>query len=163
MAKYNDIIDIINEFKTVADAFDAVNYFIYNRVSEVNGRLQDKAYPMILVNSTPNYDRGNTNSNFLPIGKQFTFNIFCYDTYNKAEQQVETLQENQSKVDNILDQYIAELIKRNIEGVNGFSILNNTALSGFLAHEVHNDRLTQSTYTITVKLDSDCETGNFTY
>jgi hypothetical protein len=160
MAKYNDIID---EFKTVADAFSSVNYFIYNRVSEVNGRLQDKAYPMILVNSSPNFERGANNSYFLPRNKRFTFNIFLYNTFNKADQEAETLQERQAEVDNLLDQYIAELMSRNIEGSRGFSIINATALTGFLAHDVHNDRLIQSTYTITVELDSDCTTGTFTY
>ena len=160
MAKYSDII---NEFETVANAFTAVNYFIYNRVSELNGRLKDKAYPLILVKSSPNMDRGANNSDFLPRGKRFTFNIFCYNTYNTSAKQAETLQERQSQVDNILDQYIAELIGRNIDGSRGFSIVNNTALSGFLAHDVHNDKLVQSTYSIVVELDSDCITGTFSY
>lgn len=155
--------DIINEFKTIADAFDAVNYFVYDRVSRVNGTLQNKAYPMILINSTPNHERGDNNGNFLPRSKQFTFNIFCYGDYNSAERKTKSLQEKQGEIDNILDKYIAEVIKRNIEGANGFSIVNNTSLSGFLAHDVHNDKLVQSTYTITVELDSDCQTGNFTY
>ncbi len=50
MAVFKDIID---EFKTVADAFTSVSYFVYDRVSRVNGNLQNKAYPMILINSTP--------------------------------------------------------------------------------------------------------------
>jgi len=160
MAKYSDIID---EFKTVAEAFASVNYFIYNRVSEVNGRKQDKDYPMILVNSSPNMLRGDANNSFLPRGKQFTFNFFCYNTFNRVDKEAETLQERQSTVDNILDQYIAELIRRNIDGSNGFSIIESTSLSGFLAHDVHNDKLVQSTYTLTVELDSDCVTGTFVY
>jgi len=159
MAKYKDIID---EFKTVSDAFASVNYFVYDKVSRVNGTIQDKAYPMILVNSSPNYVRGNNNNLFLPRGKQFTFNIFCYGDYNTAERKVKSLQEKQGEIDNILDQYIAELINRNIDGSNGFSIIE-TGLSGFLAHEVHNDKLVQSTYTLVVELDSDCLTGTFTY
>jgi len=159
MAKYKDIID---EFKTVSDAFASVNYFVYDKVSRVNGTIQDKAYPMILVNSSPNYVRGNNNNLFLPRGKQFTFNIFCYGDYNTAERKVKSLQEKQGEIDNILDQYIAELINRNIDGSNGFSIIE-TGLSGFLAHEVHNDKLVQSTYTLVVELDSDCLTGAFTY
>ena len=160
MAKYKDIID---EFKTVADAFASVNYFVYDRVSRINGSLQDKAYPLILINSTPNYERGDNNNSFLPRNKRFTLNIFCYGDYNTAERKVKSLQEKQGEIDNILDQYIAEIINRNISGANGFSIVNNTALSGFLAHDVHNDKLVQSTYTMTVELDSDCITGTFTY
>lgn len=160
MAKYKDIID---EFETVADAFASVNYFVYDRVSRINGSLQDKAYPLILVNSTPNYERGDNNNSFLPRKKRFTLNIFCYGDYNTAERKVKSLQEKQGEIDNILDQYIAEIINRNISGANGFSIVNNTALAGFLAHDVHNDKLVQSTYTMTVELDSDCITGTFTY
>ena len=69
----------------------------------------------------------------------------------------------QGEIDNILDQYIAEVFNRNVDGSNGFSIVNNTALSGFLAHDVHNDKLVQSTYTMTVELDSNCTLGSFTY
>jgi len=160
MAIFKDIID---EFKTVADAFTSVSYFVYDRVSRVNGALQDKDYPMILINSTPNFERGANNNDFLPRSKNFTLNIFCYGDYNTAERKVKSLQQKQGEIDNILDQYIAEVIRRNIDGSNGFSIVNNTALSGFLAHDVHNDKLVQSTYTITVELDSNCTLGSFTY
>ncbi len=160
MAKYESII---NEFEVVAEAFTSVNYFVYDRVSSVNGRLQDKAYPMILIDSTPNYVRGDSNNSFLPKGKRFTFNIFCYGDYNKKEKEVKDLQTKQAEIDNVLDQYIAELISRNIEGSNGFSIVDGTSLSGFLAHDIHNDKLVQSTYTMTVELDSDCIEGTFNY
>jgi len=160
MAVFKDIID---ELKTVADAFASVNYFVYDRVSRVNGTLQNKAYPMILIDSTPNFNRGATNNIYLPRGKQFTFNIFCYGDYNTAERNSKSLQQKQGEIDNILDQYIAEVFNRNVDGSNGFSIVNNTALSGFLAHDVHNDKLVQSTYTMTVELDSNCTLGSFTY
>ena len=160
MALFKDIID---EFKTVADAFTSVSYFVYDRVSRINGALQNKDYPMILINSTPNFERGANNNDFLPRNKQFTFNIFCYGDFNTAERKLKTLQQKQGEIDNILDQYIAEVIRRNIDGSNGFSIVNNTGLSGFLAHDVHNDKLVQSTYTITVKLDSNCTLGSFSY
>ena len=160
MAIFKNIID---EFKTVADAFTSVSYFVYDRVSRVNGALQNKDYPMILINSTPNFERGANNNDFLPRSKNFTLNIFCYGDYNTAERKVKSLQQKQGEIDNILDQYIAEVIRRNIDGSNGFSIVNNTALSGFLAHDVHNDKLVQSTYTITVELDSNCTLGSFTY
>ena len=52
-------------------------------------------------------------------------------------------------------------MSRNIDGSNGFSIVSSNA--GFLAHEVHNDKLVQSTYTMVVELDSDCITGTFNY
>ncbi len=159
-----DLYDsIINELRIVAEAFTSVNYFVYNRVSSINGRQKDKDYPMILVDSTPNFTRGNANKSFLPRGKRFTFNIFCYDDFNQKEQDTTSLEQKQASVDNILDQYIAELFKRNIDGSNGFSIVDRTALSGFLAHDVHNDKLVQSTYTITIELDSDCVEGTFNY
>ena len=41
--------------------------------------------------------------------------------------------------------------------------MKNLTLQGFLAHDVHNDKLVQSTYTITIELDSDCEEGTFNY
>ena len=92
-----------------------------------------------------------------------TLNIFCYGDYNSAEKSSKSLQQKQGEIDDILDQYIAEVMRRNIDGSNGFSIVNNTALSGFLAHDVHNDKLVQSTYTITVELDSNCTLGTFSY
>jgi len=160
MSNFNNVI---NEFKTVADAFNSVNYFIYDRVSRVNGNLKNKAYPMILVDSTPNFNKSGTNNLYLPKSKQFTFNIFCYGDYNSTERKTKELHEKQAEIDNILEQYMAEVIRRNIEGSNGFSVVKNTSFSGFLAHDVHNDKLVQSTYTITVEIDSDCQTGNFIY
>jgi hypothetical protein len=160
MANYSDII---NEFETVANAFVSVNYFRYDRVSSMNGKQKDKAYPMILVNSTPNTNIDRLSNDYLPRGKRFTFNFFCYNLYNTSDKESETLQKRQSTVDNILDQYVAELVRRNIDGSNGFSIVTNTGLSGFLAHDVHNDRLVQSTYTVIVELDTDCTTGTFNY
>ena len=74
MADYSDIID---EFKAVSDAFTSVNYFKYNKVSDINGSLQDKAYPLILVKSSPNTSRGNVNNLGLPTSKKYTFDIFC--------------------------------------------------------------------------------------
>ena len=160
MAKFDSII---NELRIVAEAFTSVNYFVYDRVSSINGRLQDKDYPMILVDSSPNNVRGVSNNSYLPRKKQFIFNIFCYDVFNKKEKETTSLEEKQAQVDNILDQYIAELISRNIEGENGFSIIKNATLTGFLAHDVHNDKLVQSTYTMTIELDSDCIEGTFVY
>ncbi len=83
--------------------------------------------------------------------------------YCWTERNNKNLHEKQGEVDSILEQYVAELIKRNIEGSNGFSIVKNEAFSGFLAHDVHNDKLVQSTYTISVDIDSDCLTGTFNY
>lgn len=160
MAKYDDII---NEFRVVAEAFTSVNYFKYSRVSGMNGAVQDKDYPMILVSSVPNHVRGENNNSFLPRGKRFIFNIFCYGLYNTKERKAKELEVKQGEIDNILDQYIAELMKRNVDGSNGFSVVNGTTLQGFIADRVHNDKLVQSTYTVTIELDSDCETGTFNY
>ena len=62
-----------------------------------------------------------------------------------------------------LDKYIAEVIKRNISGANGFSIVEFNTIGGFMAHDVHNDKLVASKYSITIELDSNCVTGIFNY
>ena len=160
MATYKDII---NEFETIANAFDSVNYFIYNRVSEINGRIQDKADPLLLVKSTPNTNRGSVNNDFLPSRKEYSFNIFLYNTRDTNTQKTKSLQESQSEVDLILDQYIAEFIRRNISGDNGFSLVDYNQINGFLAHDVHNAKLVQSTYSLTIALDSSCSLGTFNY
>jgi len=160
MASYDNII---NEFETVSNAFASVDNFIYNRVSAINGLQGNKGYPALLVVSTPNMVRGKVNNSFLPSRKEFTFNIFCYDLRNTDRQKSEGLQDGQARVDTILDQYIAELMSRNVSGDNGFSIIRQANINGFLAHDVQNDKLVQSTYSITVELDSDCIEGTFNY
>jgi hypothetical protein len=160
MADYSNIID---ELEVIANAFDDVSYFLYNRVSAVNGTQNAKGYPLILVNSTPNTVRGDINNSYLPSKKRFTFDIFCYNLRNRDVQAVSTMQESQAEVDTILDQYVAEAIKRNLTGDNGFSIVEYTTIGGFMAHDVHNDKLVASKYSVTIELDSNCITGTFNY
>ena len=160
MADYSNIID---ELQIIANAFDDVSYFLYNRVSAVNGTQNAKGYPLILVNSTPNTIRGDINNSFLPNNKRFTVDIFCYNLRNRDVQAVKTMQKSQAEVDAILDKYIAEVIRRNISGSNGFSIVEFNTIGGFMAHDVHNDKLVASKYSITIELDSNCLTGTFNY
>ena len=160
MADYSNIID---EFETIANAFDSVNYFIYNRVSEINGRAQDKDYPLLLVKSSPNTSRGNVNTLGLPTGKKYTFDIFLYNLYNTNVRLVKDLQTAQAEVDLYLDQYIAKFFERNIDASNGFYIIDKESINGFLAHDVHNDKLVMSKYSVTVGLQSSCDAGAFTF
>ena len=153
MADYADIVD---SFEAVATARTDIEYFIYQRVSSLNGRVQDKAYPMILLSSTPNTSRGAVNSSYLPKSKLYTFNVFCYDLYNRADQRAKSLQEAQAVVDSILDKYLAQFSRTNEAGCNGFELINVESINGFLAHDVHNDKLVQATYSVTIRLDSDC-------
>ena len=153
MANY---ADIINSFEAIATSRADIEFFIYNRVSSLNGRVRDKAYPLILVSSTPNTNRGDFNGSYLPRNKTYTFNIFCYDLFNRSDQKTKSLQEAQAEVDSILDRYIAQFARVNQAGVAGFELVNIQNINGFLAHDVHNDKLVQSTYTVTVRLDSDC-------
>ena len=83
--------------------------------------------------------------------------------YNTAQKNSYDLQTAQATVDKILDQYIAEFISRNIDGANGFSIVDREQISGFMAHDVLNDKLIQSVYDVKIALDSDCTTGTFSY
>ena len=153
---------VIDELETIANAFTGVNEFMYDRPSYINGRMNEQ-YPLILVNSSPNHTRGAVNNSFLPRKKQFVLNIFMYDTYNEDEKSTTTLQTKQAEVDTLLDQYIAEVIRRNVSGANGFYLSEQASINGFLAHDVHNGRLVQSTYTVNVYLDSECSTGTFNY
>jgi hypothetical protein len=153
---------VIDEFQTIANAFTGVEEFMYDRPSHINGRLNEQ-YPLILVNSSPNHTRGDVNNSFLPRKKRFTLNVFCYDTYNEDEKSTTTLQTKQANVDELLDQYIAEVMRRNVSGSNGFYLSDQSNINGFVAHDVHNGRFVQSTYTINVYLDSECNTGTFNY
>lgn len=153
---------VIDELETIANAFTGVEQFMYDRPSYINGRPSE-AWPLILVNSSPNNVRGDVNRDYLPRKKQFTLNIFVYDTFNEDEKSTTTLQTKQAAVDQLLDQYIAELMRRNNSGANGFFLSEQATINGFIAHDVHNGRLVQSTYTVNVYLDSECSTGTFNY
>lgn len=158
-----DFSDIVDEMETIANAFTSINYFDYNRVSYVNGKQKAKGYPSIYVSSAPDTVRGVTNELGLPRDKRYVFNIFCRNLYNTADQRTKTLQEAQAEVDLWLDQYIAQFFSRNIDACNGFYIVDREQITGFLAHDVHNDKLVQSTYRVTVGLQSGCDGGTFNY
>lgn len=160
MADYSDIVD---EFETVANAFASVNFFMYDKVSEINGRVKDKAYPMIQLKESPNTSRGSVNNLGLPTNKKYTFNIFCYNLYNKDSQLVKTKQEAQAEVDLWLDQYLGKFFERNIDACNGFYVVDQDSVNGFLAKDVHNDKLVMATYTITIGLQSSCDEGTFNF
>ena len=160
MADYSDIID---EFKAVSDAFTSINYFKYNKVSDINGSLQDKAYPLILVKSSPNTSRGDVNNLGLPTSKKYTFDIFCYNIYNAKVQKTKSLQDAQAEVDLYIDQYIAKFFERNIDASRGFFVVDREQINGFLAHDVHNDKLVAAKYSISIGLNSSCDQGTFVF
>jgi len=142
--------------------------FIYDRVSGINGNVS-KTYPAILLDSQPNTDRKSTTSTFLPRVNCYELKLFVYDTYN-TDQKVtanlnRSLSAKQSKVELIINQYIAEVQRRalSLPAYNGIQIENIQTVDGFLAKDVHNSKLVQAYYKIIICVPSNCVNGTFVY
>lgn len=156
------INSIITELETIANAFTSVQSFIYNRPSAVNWKIRTKGYPCILVDSQTDFDPNGTNSKNLIKKNTYTLRVFAYDEYQITEQNEITQQAKQQELQNILDQYIAEIRRRAIATPsNGFIVTNIT--NGFHAFPVHNDKLMQVVLTLSIEADSHCTIGTFNY
>ena len=160
MAKINDIV---TELELIAKAFEETGSFIFDRLSMVNAKKDVKQWPLVLLESTPETIFGGLNNKFLPKSKIYRFRMFVFDDYDIAEKKSIQLQEKESNVEDILNRYVAEIIRRNVSGENGFRINNPEQIRGLIAHDVHNGKLVQSSVTIEFVVDSDCVEGVFNY
>lgn len=158
MAKISDIVD---EFKTVAEAYESIGSFVYDRLSAVNAS-KIKSWPMVLLESTPDTTFGKLNNKFLPSSKTYRFRMFVFDDYDISEKKSKTLQEKESDVEDILNRYLAEIIERNLSSP-GWRIDQPELIRGLIAHDVHNGKLVQSSINFNVVVDSDCVKGVFNY
>lgn len=159
--------DIVTEMNTITTAFSSVSTFIYDRLSSVNVD-RGKSYPAILLESVPDTQRGRLTKNFLPGRKQYTTRLFLFDTYDNTEKASADLKTKQASNELLLDQFIAEFIRRYTDDSSSSSrpwqIINHDQLRGSIAHDVHSDKLIQSHVELTIEvITTSCTTGTFNY
>lgn len=157
-----NIDTIITELETIATASTAINSFMYKRVSEVNATLNTQ-FPLLLVDSVPKITRGEVNNSFLPRKKRYNVDVYLYNTYNYDTKITTDLSAKQAELETILDQYTAELIRRCINTTTSIMLVDRAAISGFVANDVHNQKLVQVSYRFTFEVDSSCTLGTFNY
>lgn len=157
-----NIDTIITELETIANASTAINSFMYKRVSEVNATL-NTSFPLLLVDSVPKITRGEVNNSFLPRKKRYNVDVYLYNTYNYDTKITTDLSAKQAELETILDQYTAELIRRCINVTTSILLVDRAAISGFVANDVHNQKLVQVSYRFTFEVDSSCTLGTFNY
>lgn len=157
-----NIDTIITELETIANASTAINSFMYKRVSEVNATL-NTSFPLLLVDSVPKITRGEVNNSFLPRKKRYNIDVYLYNTYNYDTKITTDLSAKQAELETILDQYTAEVIRRCINVTTSIILVDRAAISGFVANDVHNQKLVQVSYRYTFEVDSSCTLGTFNY
>lgn len=157
-----NIDTIITELETIANASTAINSFMYKRVSEVNATL-NTSFPLLLVDSVPKITRGEVNNSFLPRKKRYNIDVYLYNTYNYDTKITTDLSAKQAELETILDQYTAEVIRRCINVTTSIMLVDRAAISGFVANDVHNQKLVQVSYRYTFEVDSSCTLGTFNY
>lgn len=157
-----NIDTIITELETIANASTAINSFMYKRVSEVNATL-NTSFPLLLVDSVPKITRGEVNNSFLPRKKRYNIDVYLYNTYNYDTKITTDLSAKQAELETILDQYTAEVIRRCINVTTSIMLVDRAEISGFVANDVHNQKLVQVSYRYTFEVDSSCTLGTFNY
>lgn len=157
-----NIDTIITELETIANASTAINAFMYKRVSEVNATL-NTSFPLLLVDSVPKITRGEVNNSFLPRKKRYNVDVYLYNTYNFDSRSTTDLSAKQAELETILDQYTAEVIRRCVNVTTSIMLVERAAISGFVANDVHNQKLVQVSYRYTFEVDSSCTLGTFNY
>ena len=161
MAGYNTFINLC---KSTAEKFTSLGKalpFIYARASAMNEELL-KDYPCILIDSTPVTEWAKPNKSYLPSSKTYRIKIFLYDTYKIEQQRTKSLYEKQEDTEILLEQYIAELYRLTLNNPSTYPFaINIEGARGFLANDVHNDRLVQAYAEISVTVQSHCNLGTF--
>ena len=157
-----NIDTIITELETIANASTAIESFMYKRVSEVNATL-NTPFPLLLVDSVPKITRGEVNNIFLPRKKRYNVDVYLYNTYNYDSRSTTDLSAKQAALETILDQYTAEVIRRCVNVTTSIMLVDRAAISGFVANDVHNQKLVQVSYRFTFEVDSSCTLGTFNY
>jgi len=157
-----NIDTIITELETIANASTAIESFMYKRVSEVNATL-NTPFPLLLVDSVPKITRGEVNNSFLPRKKRYNVDVYLYNTYNYDSRNTTDLSAKQAELETILDQYTAEVIRRCVNVTTSIMLVDRAAISGFVANDVHNQKLVQVSYRFTFEVDSSCVLGTFNY
>ena len=107
--------NIIDELKTVAEAFTSLastqsKRFKYDRLSYINGGNNE--YPMIYVDSAITKDNVRLNKSFLPSLKTYTISVYLFDTYHQQEKQSKSIQQKQGELEDLFEQYLAEVKSR---------------------------------------------------
>lgn len=157
--------EIVDEFETIADAFTSTNAFIFDEIGAIN-MDRDITYPAILVNAR-NIDTDVVRyrkNDHLPITKEYVFNFLFLDDYPESESST-NLQDKYDNLELIAEQYFAE-VKRRQEASGDFKngITVGNPANGFFANNVHNDRLVQLSYTLTIQAtEENCTVGTFSY
>lgn len=159
---------VVTEFRTVEQAFTSTNKFVYDRLSAINLQRAGTEYPLIVLEATLVQVRGNgelsLNKLYLPRRKVYELNLFAFDEYKLDEKDSTALEVKQAAIELILDQYVAELLRRTLPTtLRGFQIIDFENMQGILAHDVHNDKIVQANYRIRIMLDTQCNVGTFNY
>lgn len=156
-----NIQTVIDELSTIANAFDSLGNtpFYYDRLSHINGG--DKDYPLIYVDSAVQKSQTRENNNFLPSSKTYNLNVFAFDTYHEGEKATKSLQQKQGELENIFEQYLAEVKNRLL--TSDVTLTNIKGLNTIIANDVHNDRLIQVSAVCEFEVKSSCTIGTFNY
>ena len=162
-----NIKGIIDELKTIANAFASINKFNFGNVSDINNEPA-KSYPVIYVNSiidgkTIKRDSGS----HLPKKKSYPIEITFWDKYLIAEQGTTDIQSKYSALEIIADQYFAEVNRRTIldpASTREFYIDNFEELTGTYVTHAQADDLVGIRYPLIIIADNiACTTGTFNY
>ena len=160
------IKQIIDQLETIADAFTGVNTFQFDSVSSINTDPA-KTYPVIAVNSVFTSTNVDTfGKNFLPKDKTYPLEIVIWDTYLISEKAGTDLQTKYSKLEILMDQYIAEILRRTLDDPANLSfyLQNSENLVYTYVQNTHTDKLAGVMINAIFRVDNvACNLGTFNY
>lgn len=165
----SNIKQIIDELEAVADAYDAINKFVFGFPSEVNNEPA-KVYPMILVSADFNAQTILRDANSgLPSRRQYNLAVTFWDSYTLGDKTTLNNQQKYSAIEIIADRYFAEVNRRTVIRTSPFStaeffINNFETLTGTYVQNRNNDKLAGILYQLEIIADNlQCTKGTFSY
>lgn len=150
-----NLSEIVNHFRTVANAMEGVGSFHFGYLSEVN-EDRDREYPLIIFTPPTSKDPD------IYSGRQEIYDvvIYCYDLYEQSEQVSNLLEGKWTDISKLLKQYLREVTdpQKNYNFVVvGKSVAFDRAISS------HNDKLAGVKAVFQLQIATDCEDGTFNY
>ena len=104
-----NIIDLVNEFETVANAMVGIGSFAYGNTFELN-EYRTQPRPLMVLHK----QRALNYPDFQKKMRNYRLTIGIYSDYHEAEKLTTSYAQKQSDLTDLMEQYIRELRKRSL-------------------------------------------------
>ena len=161
-----NIVDLVTEFETVANAMVGIGSFAYANNFEMNV-YRTQARPLMLLHK----QRTVSYPDFQKKMRDYKFTVGIYADYHEADKLVTSYAQKQSELTNLMEQYIRELRSRSLgettQVTSNKDWFMQSGTQDIISYElievIGNDKFVAIEAILTFRMFADCNTGTFNY